>query len=518
MRRLLKLLMSRFSIVTVLILFQLFVLLFSVFALSRSYAFVSAVFWLLSLLMILGIINKHTNPTVKLPWVLVIALLPVFGCMLYLVFGSAKLRRKERMILLNHADQTGKIYEMQDSAIDKLEQIDPYGASQSLYITNATAIPLFEEEYSQYFDSGEALFEVLLQELNKAKKYIFLEYFIIQHGVMWDNILDILYRKIEDGVDVRVIYDDVGSVATLPYGYAEKLSKTGIPCVAFNPYRPALRSSLQNRDHRKICVIDGITAFTGGINLADEYINHVNRFGHWKDSGVMIKGKSAYCFTLAFLELWNLYRNYDEDYNDFMPKADDYISEDFSFNRFIKPGFVQPYVDSPLDEELTGEQVYLNIINQSTEYLYITTPYLIIDNELLTALCLAAKRNVDVRIITPFIPDKWLVHEMTRSYYYELVAGGVRIYEYTPGFMHAKNMVADDQFATVGSFNMDYRSLYHHFECGVWFYKSPVIKDIREDFRNTLVVCREITPEYLSQTNVAKRLIRSLFKIFASLL
>ncbi|MBO4758453.1 MAG: cardiolipin synthase [Spirochaetaceae bacterium] len=520
MRKLLKFLMSRFFIVTELILVQLFVLLLSVFVISRNYAFISAIFWLLSFVMILGIINKHTNPAVKLPWALLIALLPVFGCMLYLVFGSSKLRRKESSILLKHAELTGRIYESEDSAIDKLEKIDLHGASQSFYITNATAIPLYEEDFTQYFSSGEVFFEVLVQELKKAEKYIFIEYFIIQHGIMWDTILDILHSKIDDGVDVRVIYDDMGSVATLPYKYAEKLSKSGIPCVSFNPYRPALRSILHNRDHRKICVIDGITAFTGGINLADEYINCVNRFGHWKDSAVMLKGRAAYCFALAFLEMWNLYRNSDEDYNAFRPKPDELFAKAVPPNpaKLKNRAFVQPYIDSPLDDELTGEQVFLNIINQSADYLYITTPYLIIDNELSTALCLAAKRNVDVRIITPFIPDKWLVHEITRSYYYELVAGGVRIYEYTPGFMHAKNMVSDDLTATVGTFNMDYRSLYHHFECGVWFYGSSIIKDIKEDFLNTLVVCREITPEYLDQTNVAKRLVRSLFKIFAPLL
>ncbi|MBO4729505.1 MAG: cardiolipin synthase [Spirochaetaceae bacterium] len=525
MRKLLKLLMSRFSVVYVLILFQLFVLLLSVFAISRNYAFISAIFWLLSFVMILGIINKHTNPAVKLTWALLIALVPVFGCMLYIVFGSAKLRRKEQAVLLKHAELTGRIYETEDSAIDKLEKIDIHGASQSFYITNATAIPLYEEEFTQYFSSGESFFETLVQELKKAEKYIFIEYFIIQHGIMWDTILDILRDKKAQGVDVRVIYDDVGSVAALPYGYAEKLSKSGIPCVSFNPYRPALRTILHNRDHRKICVIDGRTAFTGGINLADEYINCVNRFGHWKDSAIMLKGRAAFCFTLAFLELWNMYRNSDSDYNVFRPDLSGAASAvSASSASPTNPAdsktcaFVQPYIDSPLDDELTGEQVFLNIINQSAEYLYITTPYLIIDNELSTALCLAAKRNVDVRIITPFIPDKWLVHEMTRSYYYELVAGGVRIYEYTPGFMHAKNMVSDDLTATVGTFNMDYRSLYHHFECGVWLYNSSVIKDIKADFLKTLDVCREITPEYLDQTNVAKRLVRSLFKIFAPLL
>ncbi|NLK45796.1 MAG: cardiolipin synthase [Treponema sp.] len=520
MRKLLKVLTSRFSIVTVLILFQLFVLLFSVFAISRNYASIAAIFWLLSFVMILGIINKHTNPDVKLPWVLVISLLPVLGSMLYLVFGSTKLRRKEQRILLKHAKLTGKIYETEDSAIDKLEQLDLYAASQSAYITNATAIPLCEEEFSMYFGSGEEFFERLIQELSNAQYYIFLEYFIIQHGIMWDTILDILHQKRKEGIDVRVLYDDVGCVATLPYGYAEKLTKEGIPCVAFNPYRPTLRTILHNRDHRKICVIDGHTAFTGGINLADEYINHVNRFGHWKDSAVMLKGKAPYCFALAFLELWNLYRKSDDDYNVFRPLSEDYANAfaNVNLSHTLNSGFVHPYVNSPLDDELTGKLVFLNIINQSTKYLYITTPYLIIDNELLTALQLAAKRNVDVRIITPFIPDKWLVHEITRSYYHELVSESVHIYEYTQGFMHAKNMVSDDLFATVGTFNMDYRSFYHHFECGVWFYKSSIIEDIKKDFLDTLVVCREITPEYLSKTNVINHLIRTLFKIFAPLL
>lgn len=519
MRKLLKILMGRFSIITVLILLQLFVLLFSVFSLSRNYASVAAAFWLLSFIMIIGLINKNSNPTVKLPWVLLIALFPVFGCMLYLVFGSSKLRRKEQSVLLKQTELSAEIYKKEPSEICELEKINMQAASQSFYISNATGIPLYKEEYLQYFSSGEIFFDVLIGELRKAEHYIFIEYFIIQHGKMWNAILDILSEKKKAGVDVRVIYDDVGSVVTLPYGYAEKLSKFGIPCVAFNPYRPALRSILQNRDHRKICVIDGHTAFTGGINLADEYINCVNRFGYWKDSAVLLKGKAAYCFTLAFLELWNLYKNTDNDYSIFRPKQTELEESVRNVLQYQKgSGFVQPYVDSPLDEELTGEQVYLNIINQSTKYLYITTPYLIIDNELVTALCLAAKRNVDVRIITPFIPDKWLVHELTRSYYHELVKEGVHIYEYTPGFMHAKNMVADDLYATVGTINMDYRSLYHHFECGVWSYKTRVINDIKTDFLETLEVCREITPEYLSRTNVVKKLIRTLFKIFAPLL
>ena len=311
------------------------------------------------------------------------------------------------------------------------------------------------------------MFPVLVKELEQAEHYIYIEYFIINDGVMWRTILDILEQKVAQGVDVRLIYDGFGCLTTLPYKYDKFLREKGIQCKVFNPFRPVLNIIQNNRDHRKICVIDGKTGFTGGINLADEYINQKERFGHWKDTAVMLKGDAVWSMTMMFLHMWNVVNGIQTpiDYAAHSPHA--YHPEEFEGS-----GFVQPFTDTPLDGETLGENVYLNIINRAKRYVYICTPYLIIDNEMMTALCLAAKSGVDVRIMTPGVPDKKMVFLLTQSYYAQLIEAGVKIYEYQPGFLHAKSFVCDDEIAVVGTINLDYRSLYLHFEDGVWIYKN----------------------------------------------
>ena len=350
----------------------------------------------------------------------------------------------------------------------------------------------------------------LLQELKKAQRYIFLEYFIIQEGCMWNSILEILKEKAAQGVKVRVLYDDIGCFLKLPQDYDSQLRSVGIDCRVFNRFKPVLTSMQNNRDHRKIAVIDGKVAFTGGINLADEYINAIERFGHWKDASVMVSGKAAWSFTLMFLQMWELTNGEDEDYAQYDP----WVLTDCPVQA---SGFVQPYADSPMDKENVGEQVYLQIINNARRYLYINTPYLIIDESMMSALCLAAKSGVDVRIVTPHKWDKWFVHVTTRSYYRDLMAAGVRIYEYSRGFIHSKTFVSDDAVATVGTTNLDFRSLYLSFECGVLMYRTEAVAQLKEDFLNTLEQCYEITDQDC-QCGPIRRIFQDVLRLFAPLM
>ena len=358
---------------------------------------------------------------------------------------------------------------------------------------------------------GEDWFAKYLEELKKAEHYIFMEYFIIAEGYMWDSILEVLKEKAAAGVEVRLIYDDLGCVNTLPAQYYRTLQACGIRCAAFNQFRPVLNVVMNNRDHRKITVIDGHTAFTGGINLADEYINRKRRFGHWKDSGIWLYGEAVWTFTVMFLQMWSVITGTACEFGRYRPHI-------YHIGEFEADGLVQPYGDSPMDSETVGESVYLNIINYAKRYLYIFTPYLIPDNETLTALCQAAKRGVDVRIVTPSIPDKKTVFLLTQSYYEPLMEAGVRIYEYLPGFIHSKSFVCDDEMATCGTFNVDYRSLYLHFECGVFLYKNSSVLQIRQDALNTFEVSEEMQLEKVRSRNLAVRMIQSVLRLFAPML
>jgi cardiolipin synthase len=349
----------------------------------------------------------------------------------------------------------------------------------------------------------------MLEEMKKAEHYLFLEYFIIEEGEMWGPMVEIMRERASAGVDVRLIYDDFGCVTKLPTNYRRKMEAMGIKCCVFNPYIPILSARLNNRDHRKLLIIDGKVGFTGGINLADEYINRVERFGHWKDAGILLRGEAVWSMTIMFLAMWEYVRGTREDienYRPALPAAETYH------------GYVQPYTDYPLDNEPVGETVYLNLISKARDYVYIMTPYLIIDNEMVTALTTAAKSGIDVRIITPHIPDKWYVHALTRAYYELLVEAGVRIYEYTPGFIHSKVFCVDGQYATVGTINLDFRSLYLHFENGVWLYDADCIGQVEADFKKTFPICQEISLEQCRATKWYVRLGRACLRLFAPLM
>ena len=397
------------------------------------------------------------------------------------------------------------------NVLNRLEKESEYAKNQALYMINYSNCPIYENTYNEYLTPGEVKFEKLVEELKKAKHFIFLEYFIIEEGIMWNTILEILKEKAKEGVDVRVIYDDVGCVMKLPYKYGDKLEKYGIKCRVFNPFIPIFTNRLNNRDHRKIAVIDGYVGFMGGINLADEYINSFDKYGHWKDAAILLKGEAVFNLTVMFLTMWDFINNSDDDYLKYRP-------ENFTNERYLSKGYVQPFDDSPLVNEPIGETVYLNLINKAKKYIYINTPYLIIDNEMATALKIAAKSGIDVRIVTPHIPDKWFVHAVTRSYYHSFIKDNIKIYEYTPGFMHSKTFVVDDEYAVVGSINLDFRSLYLHFECGAWLYKTDSVLKLKEDFLDTLELCQQISLQDCENVKWPVKFGRLILRMFSPLL
>ena len=376
-------------------------------------------------------------------------------------------------------------------------------------MSNYGGYPIYKNTRVTYFPQGEDKFAELLIQLDKAEKFIFMEYFIIEEGEMWGAVLEILKKKAAEGVEVRVMYDGMCSVVLLPYGYPKQLEKFGIKCKMFAPVIPVLTTSQNNRDHRKIVSIDGKVAFTGGVNLSDEYINRKVLYGHWKDTAVMLEGDAAKSMTMMFLQMWNITEKTEDIYADYIPDIPEIPDAD---------GYVMPYADSPLDGMNVGEQVYLDILNTAERYVHIMTPYLILDNEMITALTHAAMRGIDVKLILPHIPDKKYAYMLARSHYKELIEGGVKIFEYEPGFVHAKVFVSDDRKAVVGSINLDFRSLYLHFECAAFMYKCSEIAAIEGDYRKTLKKCIRIDMENIRKYPIGKKLLGSCLRLIAPLM
>lgn len=511
MKKLLNFIFSRMVLVGLLILLQIGVIVAIVLKLSNYFVYFYAVCVIISFVVVMYVISKNDNPSYKLAWTIPIMAFPLFGGLFYIIAGHNHAGQKFISKLKDVVDRSIPFMPQDKSIIDELEEKDKQIANQAKYIQDYSSFPIYKNTTTKYLSPGETFYESLLEELEKAEHFIFMEYFIINSGKMWDTILEVLEKKVKEGVDVRILYDDIGCVSTLPYKYEETLRKKGIKCLVFNPLAPALNIVMNNRDHRKITVIDGHTGFMGGINLADEYINAVERFGHWKDAAIMLKGEAVWNLSVMFLQTWTFMSGDTEDYTKYMPHV-------YHPEAFESDGYVQPYGDSPLDHETVGENVYLNLLHKAKDYIYICTPYLIVGNEMVTALSLAAKSGVDVRIITPHIEDKWYVHILTRSYYADLIKAGVKIYEYTPGFIHSKTFVSDDEVGVVGSINMDYRSLYLHFECGTWLYQTSTISEIKEDFLKTQEVSEQITLEACQNVKLSVRMLRSILKIFAPLM
>lgn len=439
-----------------------------------------------TLLMIIYLFNCEMDATAKLTWMFMIALFPLpTACFLSFAqtnAGHVRIKRRVEELI----DRTKGAIAQSEDVIREVKADGSGVAALAEYLGRGGCFPLFSHTDVTYFSLGEDKFAAMLEELRKAEKYIFMEYFIIEEGYMWGRILEVLTEKAKAGVDVRVMYDGMCEVSLLPADYPRLLSEYGIRAKAFSPIMPVVSSHYNYRDHRKILVIDGKVAFNGGVNLADEYINRVEKFGHWKDTALMMKGEAAKSFALMFLQMWNI----DEKSPEFLP----YL-ENGGYCPGHSSGYVMPFGDCPLDEDKAGEAVYMDILNRANDYVHIMTPYLILDGELAAALKFAAQRGVDVKLILPGIPDKKAAYALAKSHYQALVHAGVKIYEYTPGFVHAKVFVSDDAKAVVGTINLDYRSLYHHFECGTFLYKTECIAEIEKDFQDTLEKCRRVTRE-----------------------
>ncbi len=506
----LKIFISKILLTAALFILQLGWSLFFLVRLTEYSAAVSAVFRILSILIILFIIIKEDNSAYKIGWIVLIMAVPLFGGLFYLFFGNKRPTRRLRGQLEKEHRRLISGLSQDADVMAEIRNRDARVAGTGHYLYRKSDFPVYQNTATDYYKIGEDMFADMISDLEEARHFIFMEYFIIEEGIMWNRILAILKRKAAEGVEVRLIYDDVGSLFNLPASFARECEAQGIKCMAFNPFIPLFSLVINNRDHRKIMLIDGHTAYTGGINLADEYINAVTRYGHWKDTGVRIKGDAVWSFTLMFLEIWHAFREEKDVLANFRPHV-------FHPAEFTTDGYVQPFSDSPLDEETVGENLYIDILNSSCHYVYIFTPYLVIDNEMKGALSMAAKRGVDVRLAVPGIPDKKLVFRLTRSYYGPLIRSGVRVYEYTPGFMHAKSIVCDDETAVVGTINMDYRSLYLHFECGVYMYRTKMIADLKADFLETVLKCRQIAAGDI-KTSFPGRLFDSLLRLAAPLL
>ena len=504
-------LFGRTTVIILLLVLQ-FARLFGIFAYFERYISLAyGGFAVISLIMAIYVVSSASNPAIKLSWIVLIMTFPVFGTLLYLFvdkeFGHHFMHRRLQRVL----DSTRRFTSSDPKLVSELEKSDKALANMARYAGEKAGYPVYRAGYCRYFPDGEAFWFDLLDALEKAEEFIFLEYFIVEEGEMWGRILEVLKRKAESGVEVRVLYDGTCAITLLPYGYPKTLSGMGIKCRMFAPLRPFVSTHYNNRDHRKIAVIDGKTAYTGGANLADEYINRKNRFGYWKDSAVRVDGEAVRSFTLMFLQMWNIPRKTDEE------NYEKYLSASVSDASETK-GYVIPYADSPLDGEKVGETVYMDMINTARDYVYIFTPYLILDNEMTTALQNAAKRGVDVRIVLPAVPDHKLAFALAKIHSAELIPSGVKIYEFTPGFVHSKVFVSDGKKAAAGTINLDYRSLYLHFECAAYFYGAPVVDEIYKDFEKTFGVCREIRVSDRKKPNLLRRLYGGLLKLIAPLM
>ena len=501
---------SRTALVILLILLQIGMIFVLTTKLSEYAVYVYGVQTVVQAGVIIYIFNQKGNPESSRTWILLILVMPVFGCLFY-IYVRLELGTKyigERLGNLQMA--TWPYLAQKTEIVEELRVSKPANANLAYYMQKQLHFPTYRNTKAMYFPTGQDKFKVMLEKLEGAEKYIFLEYFIVTEGYMWNSILDILKRKAAEGVEVRFMYDGMCSISNLPYNYPKKIRKYGIKCKMFSPIRPILTTTQNNRDHRKICVIDGKYGFTGGINLADEYINQKERFGYWKDTAVMLEGEAVQSLTMMFLQMWNVTEHKPEDYEKYLTKRLPEMRREL--------GYMIPYGDSPFDHEDVGKEVYFHILNHAKKYVHIMTPYLILDNDMSDTLARAAKSGIDVTIIMPHIPDKWYAFAVAKTHYRELIEAGVKIYEFLPGFVHAKVFVSDNDTATVGTINLDYRSLYLHFECGVFIYNNPVVRDIELDFQNTLKKCHRISLADLKKINPVMLLCGRVLRLIAPLM
>lgn len=510
---LLSIVFGRSGIIVIMVLIQIAFLLIG-FQLLREYVF--AAYWgaeILGVLLVINIINKPGNPAFKITWIVPILTFPVFGALFYLFFNEQwETRALNKRILKENAATVSLVYQ-QPRVMEALREDSDQMANLATYLRKTGGSAVHDHTSAKYYSSGEAVLETMLQELRNARQFIFLEFFIVSPGYMWETVLEILKAKVKEGVEVRFLYDGMCDLFQFPKDYPKELEKYGIQCRVFSPIMPALSTVQNNRDHRKILVIDGHTAFTGGINLADEYINRKERFGYWKDAAIMFKGDAVRNFTMLFLRMWTV-----TDKTGSTPSYLKYIDVPMPAQETEGTGYVIPYGDNPLDTDQVGELVYLDMLNTAKRYVHIMTPYLVLDHELIVALTYAAKRGVDVKIIMPHIPDKKYAFILARTYYNELLDAGVKIYEFEPGFVHSKIFVSDDEKAVVGSINLDFRSMYLSFECAALLYKNEAVEEIERDVRETLKQCITVTRELYRSQSLPVRMAGKVLRLLAPLM
>lgn len=499
---------GRLIFVAAFLLLQIGWILILFFRFGQSSVWVTAFFNVLAILLVLEIANKLTNAAFKLPWVILILISPVAGLVLYLLTGRSGITKKREEKLSTIGNMLRSRYLTGNGALSPEDETKLSYAPQLRYIRTDSNYPAFSGTETEFYSDTCRALDAMLEELSKAEHFIFMEYHAIEDKEAFGRIKNVLAERASKGVEVRLIYDDMGSVGFINPEFIKKMKNLGLQCRVFNPIMPVINIFMNNRDHRKITVIDGKVGFTGGYNLADEYFNIVNPYGEWKDSGLKLKGGAVRNLTVQFLEMWNTINNTDKEFDCYFPETE--ISENAE-------GIIQPYGDCPLDDVYLGENVYMNILSSAQDYIWFMTPYLIINDEMSRSLTLAAKRGTDVRIITPGIPDKKFVYKLTRSYYHQLVKSGVRIYEFTPGFLHSKQCVCDDKTAVVGTINLDYRSLYFHFENAVLIADCKAVHDVKKDFDETLLRCREVTEQYKTETKGLKRIFYQIMRLFAPL-
>lgn len=511
MRQILKLLKSKAFYIVVSLLLQVVALILIITYFSSRFQVFYFFMLILSVIIAIHVCNRESDSSSKLLWVFLIMAVPVFGGITYLFFGGRKIPKalmsKDRQAYADY-----KRYALQN--IKTLEKTNGKDYTLDKMISMAWSngyYPVYEDCETKYFETGEIMFHAFMKSIREAKQFVFIETFILDQGKMWDSLLELLIEKVNEGVDVRLIYDDFGTITHLKENYEQYLNSLGVKTYSFNKIRPQLAVQMNNRDHRKMIIIDGIKAYTGGINIADEYINTKERFGYWKDMGIYIEGKGVEMFTISFLQIWNYQSHENTRYEDF-------LLPDTAFEHIHGKGYIIPFSDSPTDDANTGKNMHMNMLNAAVDYFWITTPYLILDTEMIDALVLAVSNGVDVRIIVPGIPDKKLVYAVTKSNCEYLVKKGVKIYEYTPGFIHGKVCLSDDVSSLVGTVNMDFRSYYTNYECGIWLYKTQCLDSIKKDLEYIFEQSHLVTEEECRQVNPLIRYYRNVLRIFSPLM
>ena len=506
---LLSLVFSRFFLIVILLVIQVLAVISFYFWLRDLLPYYSAVMAVFLICGVIYLFSCDMDSSAKLTWMLIIAIVPITGVALLAFTRRSIGHRAIRRRIGELIDSTADAIRQPKGVLEKLSE-DLSGTDDlNRYVNRSNCFPIYDKTKVSYFPLGDDMFPAMLEDLKQAEKFIFMEFFIIDEGYMWGSILKVLADKAKAGVDVRVMYDGMLEISTLPPDYCKLLQEHGIKAKAFAPIKPIVSSHYNYRDHRKILVIDGKVAYTGGVNLADEYINRKERFGHWKDTGLRVKGEAVRSFTLMFLQMWNIFEK--------EPVFEPWVSSDPGLPE-MSDGYVMPYGDCPLDDDKVGEMVYMDIFNRAVDYVHVMTPYLILDGELETAIKYAAERGVDVKLILPGIPDKKAAYALAKSHYKRLVKAGVKIYEYTPGFVHAKVFVSDDKKAVVGTINLDYRSLYHHYECAAYMYKTSCISDIEHDFQETLSKCRQVTLQSIKKEKLFYKVMGGLMQFIAPMM